>query len=120
MGLRIDADRTIKKILFYQTALVNSTSTATEKFNALIRSFATKSRSANLFSNIEKDSDPLILIRDVVDKSFAKDTRLFMFLQAFTSTLFTDAFGSFFIDVLGLYFSDPDGTDDTVYIEELT
>ena len=120
MGIRVDEVRQFKKTLFFQTALVGSLTTDNEKFNALVRSFATKSRSANLFSNIDRDSDYLLLIRDVVDKSLAKDTRVFMFLQDSITTAFVDTLGSLFTDPLGVVFTDPENVRDSIYIEELT
>jgi len=77
---RTDALNDIDAILFYRDALIGDTASSTDKYNALIRSYATKSRSANLFTNLYESGqwDSFkVLIEEIFHKSFAMDTRMF-------------------------------------------
>lgn len=79
MGIRTGAAGEIIKIMFFQTAFVGSETTDVDKYNALLRSYATKSRGSNLITNLENEDTLFILFRDIVDKSFPRDTRLLSF-----------------------------------------
>jgi hypothetical protein len=81
LGIKVGATGVIESLLFFQTALVGAVGSSVLKYNSLIRSYATKSRSANLFMNIEKTDTSLMLFREIMNKAFAKDTRVFALLS---------------------------------------
>lgn len=77
---KTDAAGTVLGVMFYRNALIGSSITSVNKYNAVVRSYATKSRSANLFTNLSqvKQYDDLSpIIHDIFNKAFAPDTRIF-------------------------------------------
>jgi len=119
-GVHLNGSREFEKMLFFQTALINSEETPVTKFNALVRSYATKSRSANLFTNLSKEDVAVRLIENVVSQSFAKDTRLFVFLRDFLSAFFVEEEDVFLVDEDESLIEDFDASDNGVYIKEVT
>jgi len=70
----------VKEIMFYRDAVVGSSITAVTKYNALIRTYATKSRGCNIFTNFYNTNeyvDYKILLNEIYNKAYAPDTRLF-------------------------------------------
>lgn len=119
-GVRLNEDIEFEKVLFFQTTLLNSVTTDVIKFNGLIRTYATKSRASHLFTNLSKEEAAVTLIENVVSQSFAKDTRLFVFLRDFLSAFFVDESEDFFIDEDSSPIEDFGDSDDSVYIKEVT
>lgn len=79
-AFKVDAVGNVTDVLFYRNALIGSSITTTNKYNAVVRTYATKSRSANLFTNLNQTSqyeDLSPIIFDIFNKAFAPDTRIF-------------------------------------------